>query len=266
MHIFVQATVTAINGCLNTPAILPGLGRQSDELALKSKDYVCGEEYVMGRWYETTKHAVLDAAGNVSGIVGVIRDITERKKTDMELTANEKRYRSLFQSVGDYALVLEFQQEEMPIIVDANDAAFAKHGYTRQEMIGKPISFLDTELSKNKIGERVEALKKNGIARFEVEHACKDGSTFLAETVTRIVEHQDKSVFYSIERDITERKKAEDALREHTQKLERFNKMAVGRELQMIELKKEINALLVRLGESAKYTIHDPKGRENDQD
>ena len=56
-------------------------------------------------------------------------------------------------------------------------------------------------------------------------------------------------------RDITERKKAEEALTEKMDELMRFHKLMVGRELTMIELKKEINGLLKRIGEAEKYRI-----------
>lgn len=55
--------------------------------------------------------------------------------------------------------------------------------------------------------------------------------------------------------EIEDRKKAEEALTEKMVELEQFNRLAVGRELKMIELKKEINALLTKAGYSPKYTI-----------
>jgi len=56
-------------------------------------------------------------------------------------------------------------------------------------------------------------------------------------------------------RDITEQKAAEEEVKKKTEELEGFNKLAVGRELKMIELKKEINALLGKLGEEPGYKI-----------
>ena len=55
--------------------------------------------------------------------------------------------------------------------------------------------------------------------------------------------------------DITESKQAEDNLRENLDELEKFNSLAVGRELRMIELKQEINDLLKALGKDPEYEI-----------
>ena len=58
-----------------------------------------------------------------------------------------------------------------------------------------------------------------------------------------------------IARDITQQKQIEEELRESLTKLKRFNKLAVGRELRMIELKKELNGLLEDLGKEPRYKI-----------
>ena len=55
--------------------------------------------------------------------------------------------------------------------------------------------------------------------------------------------------------DITERKRVEESLKKKNEELERFNKFAVGRELKMIELKKKINELLLKMGKKPKYKI-----------
>jgi ribosome assembly protein YihI (activator of Der GTPase) len=55
--------------------------------------------------------------------------------------------------------------------------------------------------------------------------------------------------------DITERKQAEQALLAKMDELERFQKLTVGRELTMVEIKKEVNSLLKKLGMDEKYRI-----------
>jgi len=56
--------------------------------------------------------------------------------------------------------------------------------------------------------------------------------------------------------DITDRIVAEQALMTKADELERFNRLMLGREIRMIELKKEINELLKKSGKNEKYKIH----------
>ena len=56
-------------------------------------------------------------------------------------------------------------------------------------------------------------------------------------------------------RDITERKHMEEELRQNMAELEQFSKLAIGREIKMIQLKEEINQLLVQLGQGEKFEI-----------
>jgi hypothetical protein len=65
-----------------------------------------------------------------------------------------------------------------------------------------------------------------------------------------------KPLLGGISIDITDRKMAAQSLKEKTLELERFNNLMIGRELKMIELKKEINDMLVQHGDQAKYIIH----------
>jgi len=140
--------------------------------------------------------------------------IAKLKRAEDKLATDEQRFRILFESVGDYALVMEVFESGPPIIVDANEAAFRKHGYTREEMIGQPISLIDPNASHEESAKRVQAIRTGGLVRFEVEHTRKDGSTFLAEAIGKLIARNEHSFsFYVVERDITSRKQAEEELR-----------------------------------------------------
>jgi len=87
--------------------------------------------------------------------------------------------------------------------------------------------------------------------------------TFL--TIKGVLRDADKRVFgtFGISRDITERKSAEDEMRARNDELERFNRASVGRELDMIELKRRINALEQELGRPPSYPRNPETGGGN---
>ncbi len=105
-----------------------------------------------------------------------------------------------------------------------------------------------------------ESLKKSSGpsgATFEIRLLHKNGKVVTAEISSKILFDEDGNPVgvQGSTRDITERKSAEEELKKKTKELEGFNKLAVGRELKMIELKKEINALLGELGKEPGYKI-----------
>ncbi len=75
------------------------------------------------------------------------------------------------------------------------------------------------------------------------------------EITSFLVHYQNKQARHVLVNDVTERKNAHDALNEKMNELIRFQHLTVGRELTMIELKKEINELLRQLGKEPKYSI-----------
>ena len=102
----------------------------------------------------------------------------------------------------------------------------------------------------------LKEIKKTG-KPVAVEHIRydKEGNLRNVEVHAYPVFDEDGNISQIIEYalDITERKQAEDALKKAMGELQRFNKLAVGRELKMVELKDEINELLVQIGKEQKY-------------
>lgn len=163
---------------------------------------------------------LLDGEGSIVGIVAVGLDVTDQKQAEKQIRESETHYRALFQNVLDYILVLELRDNGPPVIVDANDAAFGKHGYSREELIGQPITFLDPGVSPNEMEELAHQLSSGKPFRFEREHQRKDGSVFTVEIVAQMLSIGGREILYTIERDITERKQAELAMEEQRQFLE----------------------------------------------
>jgi PAS domain S-box-containing protein len=166
-------------------------------------------------------NTVRDKDGKICLFIVELEDITESKRAEQDLKESEEKYKTLFEQAeqaDSYLLVLEVPATGFPTIYDANASALQAHGYTREEIIGKPITFLD-ENSKP-ILSRVNKLLNGEKLNFTAKHRRKDGSVFYAEVTLKKVKIGSKIFFVSIERDITERKKMEDAIRQDREMLE----------------------------------------------
>jgi hypothetical protein len=97
--------------------------------------------------------------------------------------------------------------------------------------------------------------KGQDIAPYEVEVLLKDRRKMSYEVNAALITYMGKIADMVVFRDISDRKRAEEELRKRTDDLERFNKLAVDRELVMIELKKEVNRLYERQGEKPHYDL-----------
>jgi len=138
------------------------------------------------------------------------QELARRREAEVALGERKKWFQSIFELAADYILILDATYEGEPVIVDANQAACRMHGYKREEMVGRPISFLDDEESRKGIRERVRLLKTSKVLVGEVAHVRKDGSKIYAEINSRLVHIGERDYIISIERDIT-RRKAEEA-------------------------------------------------------
>ena len=193
-----------------------------------------------------------NAADNT--VLGSIQDITERMLILQVVMESEEKFRTLFEHAHD-AILMENEEDE---ILDANARACELFGYSREELLGLKISDIQAPEVRGQTGTILQnEINKFGSNLFESIDMRKDGSTFPVEISMSKVSINKGFQYVSIVRDISERKRIEQELREQIDILERFNDVTVGRELKMIELKKEINALLEEAGREKKYRIID---------
>ena len=152
----------------------------------------------------------------------LVRDITERKQAEDELRASEARFRSFV----DHATDGFFLFDEHQALLDVNRQACESLGYSREEMIGmRPRDFdaaLD-EASLERIGERIKA---GETVTFETLHRRKDGTVYPVEVRARQFPLGARPFRLSLARDITERKRAEEVLRESEAKLQKAQQVA----------------------------------------
>ncbi len=236
--------------------------RQNDLDVLAAGKAVESEEYAPHddgiHTYLSIKFPIYDNKGNVCGTGGISTDITERKLAETEKTR-------LATAIEYAAEAISVEDSEARILY-ANPAFERLSGFTQEEILGQFSSLLRSDQhSKSFYKGMCDTVSAGKVWKGEVFIKRKDGGLCEVERCIAPTFDSEGGIINHIvmQRDITERRKAESDLRERTEKQERFNKIAVGREIQMIELKQEINALLEELKREKKYTIHAPIAKQD---
>jgi PAS domain S-box-containing protein len=150
-----------------------------------------------------------DAEGNAVLMRGTSQDITERKLTEAKLKSEVASRRILMEASLDGIAVINGQQQ----MVEANPRFAEMLGYTPEEMLGLHTWDFEATMSETEIRTRFSDVL-NTRATFETRHRRKDGTTYDVEVSCNGVMVDGEPMFFSICRDITERKQTENALAE----------------------------------------------------
>ncbi len=167
------------------------------------------------RWIRTRAEPVKVEDGQLARLAAVIDDVTERRALHDALSASEQRFRLLVSSVTDSAIIM---LDPMGRVAGWNPRAERIKGYRAAEIIGRHFSvFYPSELVEAGDPQReLEAALAEGRCQEEGERLRKDGSRFWAD-VTLMPIYDDAGElggFAKLTRDITERRAAQEALRE----------------------------------------------------
>jgi PAS domain S-box-containing protein len=139
------------------------------------------------------------------------REITERKQSDEAL--------HLSRFCIDKAGIGIYQSDENGTIFNVNDHACKSLGYSREELCALSIFDIDPEITRERMLELKEILGERGSVTHHSTHRRRDGTTFPVEITANNLEFQGKSYGISFVKDITGRKRAEEALRESEARL-----------------------------------------------
>ncbi len=153
--------------------------------------------------------------------VAIRADITEHKQPEQTLRASEISYRRLFEAAQDGILILDV---ETGGINDVNPFLVKLLGFSRDEMVGKTVGELSPfkDIESNKV--MLERLQKDGYVRYEdLPLETRDGRHIAVEFVSNVYQAGDKKVIQCNIRDITERKRTEEAIRDMQAQLEQTN-------------------------------------------
>jgi PAS domain S-box-containing protein len=177
----------------------------------------CSITTLQGKKFTISKNAAVlrDAEGKIVGGIESFVDITEQKQMWNMLRESEERYRNLLETATDGIFTMDLQTR----FTSGNRKAEEMCGYSRDELIGQYATVI---LPEEEIPRMADALKKvlrGKIDTYETRIITKNGELLPVEVTSSPIETDGKIIgTMGIARDITERKQAEEALRESEEK------------------------------------------------
>jgi len=176
-----------------------------------------------GRIWSINSYPIRDEKGNITSIVELVTNVTEQKKAEEKLKQSEERYRTVFESTGTAMCILE--EDKMFSLVNREFEELV--GYSQEELKGKEWTEFVTKEYLERMKKYHEARRKNGETapkQYTFDLINKNGQIRNAMLTIDIIPGTKKSVASII--DITEHKKAEEALREEKEKFETYLNLA----------------------------------------
>ena len=175
-------------------------------------------------WANVTITALRDSDGAVIGFAKVTRDMTERKKVEDALRRSEQTFQLLTESVQDYAI---FMLDTEGRVASWNAGAELIKGYRPHEILGEHFSkfYPPEDVAQGKPQWELQVAEREGRHEDEGWRVRKDGTRFWANAVINAMRdaHGGLVGFAKVTRDLTQRRRVEQALAQSNQELERFS-------------------------------------------
>jgi len=159
---------------------------------------------------------------------GCLIDITHRKQTEIAHQKSKEKYRLLFNSVNDSIFVHQPSIDGTPRkFIEVNEIACNVYGYSREEILDLTPENVVFHDEMSIIPDMIKKVLSEGQSVFETYHKNKNGEPFPVEVSSFLSEIHGTPTILSIVRDITEKKKAEEDLRQ-AHKMEAIGTLAGG--------------------------------------
>ncbi|ALP54286.1 hypothetical protein Tel_14665 [Candidatus Tenderia electrophaga] len=193
-----------------------------------------GEKY----WLALEVQPVRDNSGRIINFIAIERDITQRKRATEEL----RRVNYTLDNTHD--MIFMFEAESLRFVY-LNKGAVASMGYSREELLQMTPYQIKPHIPESRFREMIEPLlngEKDAL-HFETVHRHKNGHDFAVEVFLQLVrdEESGEARFVAIVRNISERKRAEQEMRQYTASLEKLHAITTDPKL---DLDGKIQALL----------------------
>lgn len=195
-----------------------GTGRYKPEYRIRRRD--TGEE----RWIRTEGMVRCDPSGKPVSRVGIVRDVTEQKRTEEALRLSEEKFATAF--AGNPAAIA-LTDLETGTFLDVNDTWTDLTGYSREEAIGQSSTNISIWLNREERSHYREELEKNGVIRNrEYTFLKKSGTRFTAHVSSQILTISGRKSILSTLIDVSNTKRAELALKKSEERARLLVKFA----------------------------------------
>jgi len=167
------------------------------------------------------------------------RETAGRERSEDALKASEEKFSSAFYSVP---LPLVVSLLDSGVMVDVNNAFLEMFGYRKEEMVGR--SSIELGIIKKEDREKIKkAVSFTTVFRGEIRMRTRSGEERIFDVSSNVIKLNEGECLLSSLVDMTAKKRSDAELKKKMDELEQFNKIAVGRELRMMELKERIAGL-----------------------
>lgn len=182
----------------------------------------------------------------------VFQRTRELEETNDQLRKSEEKFSKAFQL---NPLIMVISSLTSKRIIEINKAFEDKLGYGRKETIGVPTKELKIWCDTGVTDKIFEILSNSGSFRnMEIDFNSKAGEVKKGNVFCELIEFGNEQCILTVAEDITDRKQNEEKINAQLNELQRWYNITLDREDRVMELKKEVNALLTRLNEPPRYS------------